>query len=72
MPIEIQDVIVNMACKAMIREREEDSLWNTLMVEMHLYNHVKSKWGLGHIKLIFLGNGYWEAYNGIDNVNPIS
>ena len=40
-----------MACKAMIRERGEDSLWHTLLAEMELYNLVKRNWGLGHVKL---------------------
>ena len=99
---------MNMACKAMIREREEDKLWDALIDEMYLYNQVKSEWGLGHIRLkligkyeleqrvpvyrynnplmfyveisgyyvdsedckqlVFLGNGYWEAFIAIDRV----
>ena len=42
---------MNMACRAVIRERGEDSLLHTLLAEMDLYSLVKSSWGLGHVKL---------------------
>ena len=48
--MELRDVIVNMACRQMIRERREDSLLNALLAEMELYDLVKSIWGLGHVK----------------------
>ena len=51
LPVEIQDKICDMACHALIREREKNSLWNTLLVEMYMYNLVKMRWGLGHIRL---------------------
>ena len=49
--MELRDVIVNMACRQVIIERGEDSLLNTLLAEMELYNLVKRNWGLGHVKL---------------------
>ena len=47
--MEVQDVICNMACGAIIREREENNLWSSLMDELYLYNCVKTRWGLGYI-----------------------
>ena len=49
--MEVQDDIINMACHQMIRERGENSLWNTFLAEMYMYNLVKTKWGLGHVSI---------------------
>ena len=49
--MELRDVIMNMACKQMIRKLGENDLRKTLLSEIYLYNLVKRDWGLGHIRL---------------------
>ena len=49
--MELQDYIMNMACRQVIRELGESDLWKVFMSEMFLYNLVKRDWGLGHIRL---------------------
>ena len=61
-----------MACKAMIRERKENSLWNTFLAEMYMYNLVRSSWGLGHVELRIVDKYEMERKSFARYANPLT
>ena len=63
---------MNIACHQMIRERRENSLWNTLLNEMYLYNLVKTEWGLGHIELRIVDKYEMEQKPFARYANPLT
>ena len=49
--MEIQYVICNIACWAVIRELADNAHRKRLISEIYLYHLVKADWGLGHVRV---------------------